>query len=154
MAALPGDRIDVTQADGTSTRVSLSEPGMDLDNVEVFVPDGSRLTKVKAKRLADEVRGRALLRSAVSIREPDDPPRSYQEALGRQLRKVRIQKGLTLHAASRASHGEFMLSALGNYERGDRDISVSRLKRLADLYGVTVDQLLPEAYPTGDERQC
>ena len=152
MAALPGDRIEVTVVDGTSMRIGLSEPGMDLDKVKVFLPDGSRLTKAKARKLADEVRGRALLRSAVTIREPDDLPRSYEEALGRQLRKVRIQRGLTLIAVSKASHGEFKLSALGNYERGERDISVIRLKRLADLYGVSVDQLLPETYPTGDER--
>jgi hypothetical protein len=144
MAALPGDRIDVTGPNGTFMRISLSEPGMDLGKVKVFLPDGSRFTKTQAGKLADEARARAVLRSAVTNREPDNPPRSYKEAVGRQLRKVRIQKGLTLHAASKASHGEFTLSALGNYERGDRDISVSRLKRLADLYGVPVAQLLPD----------
>jgi hypothetical protein len=32
---------------------------------------------------------------------------------------------------------------LGAYERGERAVSVSRLQRLAKLYGVSVDQLLP-----------
>jgi transcriptional regulator with XRE-family HTH domain len=40
---------------------------------------------------------------------------------------------------------EFKASVLGAYERGERVISVPRLQRLAGLYNVPVDQLLPEA---------
>jgi hypothetical protein len=36
---------------------------------------------------------------------------------------------------------------LGAYERGERAISVPRLQRLAALYDVPVDQLLPEGGP-------
>ena len=38
---------------------------------------------------------------------------------------------------------EFKASVLGAYERGERTISVPRLQRLARLYRVPVDQLLP-----------
>ncbi|MFA5775697.1 MAG: transcriptional regulator, partial [Ilumatobacteraceae bacterium] len=41
------------------------------------------------------------------------------------------------------SEDEFKASVLGAYERGERSISVIRLDRLAQFYGVTVDQLLP-----------
>jgi transcriptional regulator with XRE-family HTH domain len=38
---------------------------------------------------------------------------------------------------------EFKASVLGAYERGERSISVPRLERLARLYQVPVDHLLP-----------
>jgi len=38
---------------------------------------------------------------------------------------------------------EFKASVLGAYERGERVISVPRLMRLAQLYGVPAEQLLP-----------
>jgi transcriptional regulator with XRE-family HTH domain len=41
------------------------------------------------------------------------------------------------------SEREFKASVLGAYERGERIISVLRLQRLARLFGVPVDQLLP-----------
>jgi hypothetical protein len=41
------------------------------------------------------------------------------------------------------SEQEFKASVLGAYERGERAISVPRLQRLAKLYDVPVDQLLP-----------
>ena len=39
--------------------------------------------------------------------------------------------------------GEFKASVLGAYERGQRNITVARLHRLAQLYGVEIGQLLP-----------
>jgi len=41
------------------------------------------------------------------------------------------------------SSEEFKASVLGAYERGERVISVPRLMRLAQLYGVPPEQLLP-----------
>jgi transcriptional regulator with XRE-family HTH domain len=41
------------------------------------------------------------------------------------------------------STGEFRASILGAYERGQRRISVRRLQRLAQLYGVPVEHFLP-----------
>jgi transcriptional regulator with XRE-family HTH domain len=50
-----------------------------------------------------------------------------------------------------ASGQEFKASVLGAYERGERAISVPRLQRLAALYEVPVDQLLPDRGPTGED---
>ena len=69
---------------------------------------------------------------------------SYAKRLGEHLRAVREGKGLSLSAVARASNREFKAAALGNYERGERAISVPRLARLARIYGVPVDALLPD----------
>ena len=50
---------------------------------------------------------------------------------------------LSLQAVEAMSDQEFKASVLGAYERGERAISVPRLQRLAKLYDVPVDQLLP-----------
>jgi transcriptional regulator with XRE-family HTH domain len=68
---------------------------------------------------------------------------SYIRAVGARLRVVRNQLGLSLQAVEATSSQEFKASVLGAYERGERAVSVSRLQRLAKLYGVSVDQLLP-----------
>lgn len=49
------------------------------------------------------------------------------------------------------SDHEFKASVLGAYERGERALSVHRLHRLANLYGLSMHQLLPtEADLAGD----
>src|SRR5277367_623198 len=68
----------------------------------------------------------------------------YATIVGARLRAVRRQKNLSLLAVQAASQQEFKASVLGAYERGERAISVPRLQRLAKLYDVPVDQLLPE----------
>ncbi|MBV9041791.1 MAG: helix-turn-helix transcriptional regulator, partial [Acidimicrobiia bacterium] len=75
--------------------------------------------------------------------EGDYDPRNTRE-LGARLRAIREQRGWSLHDVQEASHGRFSGSAVGTYERGERSISVRRLSELAALYGVPVDQLLPE----------
>ena len=68
----------------------------------------------------------------------------YASWLGERLRNVRQQQGLSLHDVEVASQGELKASVVGAYERGERAISVARLRRLADFYRVPVAQLLPD----------
>lgn len=63
--------------------------------------------------------------------------------VGERLRAIRRQKGLSLHDVEARSGTEFKASVLGAYERGERAISVPRLIRLAEIYQVPPDQLLP-----------
>jgi len=78
----------------------------------------------------------------------------YAEVVGARLRAVRRQKQLSLQAVEAGSGQEFKASVLGAYERGERAISVPRLQRLARLYDVPVDQLLPDDLepPRGNDR--
>ena len=68
---------------------------------------------------------------------------AYARAVGSRLRAMRKQMRLSLQAVEAMSDQEFKASVLGAYERGERAISVPRLQRLAKLYDVPVDQLLP-----------
>ena len=73
---------------------------------------------------------------------------SYNQSVGRRLRAIRKQKGLSLQDVEAVSEQEFKASVLGAYERGERSLSLPRMQRLAGFYGVPIDQLLPP-----DERQ-
>jgi transcriptional regulator with XRE-family HTH domain len=77
--------------------------------------------------------------------DADELAGTYATVVGARLRAVRRQKRLSLQAVAAASEQEFKASVLGAYERGERAISVPRLQRLARLYDVPVEQLLPEA---------
>jgi len=67
----------------------------------------------------------------------------YARLVGERLRQIRQQKKLSLSEVENSTNQEFKASVMGAYERGERMISVLRLERLANFYGVTVDQLLP-----------
>ncbi|MHB1534714.1 MAG: helix-turn-helix domain-containing protein [Acidimicrobiales bacterium] len=71
--------------------------------------------------------------------------------MGERLRDIRRQQGLSLQGVHQASGGEFKASVLGAYERGERIISVLRLQRLAQIYAVPADQLLPRSGPPGSD---
>jgi transcriptional regulator with XRE-family HTH domain len=79
----------------------------------------------------------------------DESNPAYAKEVGIRLRDIRRQQGLSLQAVAEASDREFKASVLGAYERGERMISVLRLQRLAQLYGVPVDQLLPRVPTAG-----
>ena len=70
--------------------------------------------------------------------------RDYPKALGERLRKIRLQKGMSLQDVQEASDGKWKAAVVGAYERGDRNVTVTRLSELADFYGVPVAELLPE----------
>jgi transcriptional regulator with XRE-family HTH domain len=82
--------------------------------------------------------------TAIQEDEQEEGARAaYARAVGARLRVVRKQMRLSLQAVEAMSSQEFKASVLGAYERGERAISVPRLQRLAKLYDVPVDQLLP-----------
>ncbi len=68
---------------------------------------------------------------------------AYLRALGARIRTERKRQGLTLRAVEERTAGEFKQSALGSYEKGVKEIGVSRLNRLATVLGVTASDLLP-----------
>lgn len=70
---------------------------------------------------------------------------SYNETVGRRLRAIRGQKGMSLQQVEELSDQEFKASVVGAYERGERSLSLPRMQRLASFYGVPVDQLLPQS---------
>lgn len=78
-----------------------------------------------------------------SDNELDAESADYARLVGERLRAIRRQKRLSLQEAEELSNQEFKASVLGAYERGERAISVPRLQRLARVYQVPVDQLLP-----------
>ncbi len=68
---------------------------------------------------------------------------SYNEAVGRRIRAIRRQKHMSLQDVEAVSNQEFKASVLGAYERGERSLSLPRMRRLAEFYSVPIDQLLP-----------
>lgn len=75
--------------------------------------------------------------------EEEELDRGYARNVGERLRMIRRQQGLSLQTVEERSNREFKASVVGAYERGERIISVLRLQRLAQLYAVPIDQLLP-----------
>ena len=73
----------------------------------------------------------------------DDAPTDYSLQVGDRLRVIRKQKRMSLQDVEARSDQEFKASVLGAYERGERALSVPRLDRLAQVYAVPVEQLLP-----------
>ena len=72
-----------------------------------------------------------------------EPVEQGATQVGERLRQIRRQQGLSLQDVEARTGKEFKASVLGAYERGERTISVPRLMRLAQIYTVPPDQLLP-----------
>lgn len=75
--------------------------------------------------------------------DSDGAGSAFSRLVGERLRSIRLQKNMSLGDVETRSNQEFKSSVLGAYERGERAISVPRLERLARVYDVGVDQLLP-----------
>lgn len=86
----------------------------------------------------------------------DDRTGRYAQELGERLRNVRAQQGYSLHDVERESGGELKASVVGAYERGERAVSVTRLRSLADFYRIPMAELLPgprvDLDPPGTDR--
>jgi transcriptional regulator with XRE-family HTH domain len=67
----------------------------------------------------------------------------YSEMVGSRLRTIRRQRGLSLQDVQRLSGGEFKAAVVGAYERGERSLSLPRLRRLASFFQVPISQFLP-----------
>lgn len=69
---------------------------------------------------------------------------AYADDVGERLRDIRTRLQLSLQDVERTSGGTWKAAVVGSYERGDRNISASRLCELADFYGVPASEVLPE----------
>jgi transcriptional regulator with XRE-family HTH domain len=74
---------------------------------------------------------------------------SYSQEVGERLRDVRLARGLSLQEVERTSEGRWKAAVVGSYERGDRNISATRLLELAEFYGVSPAEVLPGEQPRG-----
>src|SRR3954449_5920275 len=81
--------------------------------------------------------------------EDEDSPSAFSVEVGQRLRSVRRARELSLDDVERTSGGRWSASAVGAYERGFRNLSLPRLRELADFYGVPMGILLGEADPQG-----
>ncbi len=78
---------------------------------------------------------------------------AYADDVGERLRAVRTRLRLSLQDVERTSDGRWKAAVVGSYERGDRNISASRLCELADFYGVPASEILPDDAPTANRER-
>jgi transcriptional regulator with XRE-family HTH domain len=74
----------------------------------------------------------------------DDTTLPFSREVGNRLRAVRRQRRLSLDDVERQSGGRWSASAIGAYERGFRNLSLPRLRELAEFYSVPMATLLGE----------
>lgn len=84
------------------------------------------------------------MEEAIAVTSSDD----YSRVLGDRLRKIRIQKNMSLQDVQTASEGRWKAAVVGAYERGDRNVTVTKLAELAEFYGVPVSEIIPDDGPT------
>lgn len=70
---------------------------------------------------------------------------TFSVEVGQRLRAVRRLRQLSLDDVERESGGKWSASAIGAYERGFRNLSLPRLRELAEFYDVPMSVLLGEA---------
>ena len=80
-----------------------------------------------------------------NVADDDVSPSAFSVEVGRRLRAVRRARELSLDDVERTSGGRWSASAVGAYERGFRNLSLPRLRELADFYTVPMGVLLGEA---------
>lgn len=68
---------------------------------------------------------------------------AFNRGLGERLRLARRSRGWSLTDVEVISTGEFKASVVGAYERGERSLTVHRLVRLASVYAIPIESLLP-----------
>ena len=70
---------------------------------------------------------------------------SSENTIGRRLRELRVERGLSLAAVATATG--LSASSLSMTENGKSDITFGRLQQLINYYGVTLSELVPEPPP-------
>jgi transcriptional regulator with XRE-family HTH domain len=73
---------------------------------------------------------------------PEEKQRRYVELVGEKLRRLRLDRGMSLQEVCDRSGGSFVVSTLSAYERGKRSLSLERLLELAEIYGLSPTSLL------------
>jgi transcriptional regulator with XRE-family HTH domain len=81
---------------------------------------------------------------SASVEEVAESALPFSREVGVRLRAVRRQRRLSLDDVERASGGRWSASAIGAYERGFRNLSLPRLRELAEFYDVPMSMLLGE----------
>src|SRR5436305_10515365 len=86
--------------------------------------------------------------------DDDDSPSAFSVEVGQRLRGVRRARQFSLDDVERKSGGRWSASAIGAYERGFRNLSLPRLRELAEFYDVPMSMLLGEVdiRDSADER--
>ena len=79
-----------------------------------------------------------------AIETTDDTTLPFSREVGHRLRAVRRQRRLSLDDVERQSGGRWSASAIGAYERGFRNLSLPRLRELAEFFSVPMATLLGE----------
>jgi transcriptional regulator with XRE-family HTH domain len=74
----------------------------------------------------------------------DESPSAFSVEVGQRLRAVRKARQFSLDDVERTSGGRWSASAIGAYERGFRNLSLPRLRELAQFYDVPMTVLLGE----------
>lgn len=64
--------------------------------------------------------------------------------IGRVLRRIRKERGLTLKEVAAASGGAFKATSVAGYERGERSVTLERFVLLCRLYGTSPARVLDE----------
>jgi len=80
----------------------------------------------------------------VAASESGETGLPFSREVGGRLRAVRRQRRLSLDDVERVSGGRWSASAVGAYERGFRNLSLPRLRELAEFYDVPMSMLLGE----------
>ncbi len=76
--------------------------------------------------------------------DDDEEPTAFSVEVGRRLRQVRKARRMSLDEVEASSNGRWSASAIGAYERGFRNLSLPRLRDLAEFYSVPMAVLLGE----------
>jgi hypothetical protein len=86
----------------------------------------------------DRSRGGAEARIDLSDLTEED----FAAEVGAVLRQIRKARGLSLRQVTVRSRGQFKPSSIASYERGERQISLTRLFALADVYDVAAERVV------------